>query len=157
MPDPISSTAANGPVLDCVEVGLRLAPMIGAAPVAARDVIEELGTDFPAKRLIGLGTDGSRVLITLAIALGTPEQVRSGAEESKDAVVYMHDLVKRLSYADPAMIAFPEGGSIEAVIATHVETQAQAYGLGPQVDEIRAKALDQAIKALAGIGVAVGR
>ncbi len=157
MPDSTSSTVANGPVLDCVEVGLRLAPMATAAPAAARDVVEELAGGFPAKRLVGLGTDGSRVIITLAIAIGTPEEIRSGAEASRDAVVYVHDLVSRLGYADPALVAFPEGGSVESVIATHVETQAQAYGLGPQVDEIRAKALDQAINALAGIGVAVGR
>lgn len=138
-----------------IEIGLRLAPMMSAAPHAARDVLEAIDNPWPQMRVVGLGSQGSRVVITLAVAIGTPEQVRSGDDTSREAVVYLHDMVERLGYADPALVAFPEGNSVEAVIAHHVDTQAVAYGLGPQVEEVRAQALVQAVHALAGIGVAV--
>lgn len=152
MSQPVATAAADG---DVIEVGLRLAPPVPGAAAWVRGLVDELSQEGPPRRVVGLGTDGPRVVVTLAVGLGTAEEIRSGSDNARAAVVYLHDLVERMSATDPALVSFPDASSVDAVIAHHVQTQALAYGLGPQVEEIRAEALIQAVNALAGVGVAV--
>ncbi len=137
-----------------VEVGLRLAPLSTNASAFARDLLEELDREGPQRTIIGLGAEGSRLIIVLSVALGSAEAVRAGDDCAREAVVYLDDFVQRRAAWDPALIGMPDSGSPDAIIAEHVRTQARAYGLGEGAVLVERKALKQAIHALAGIGVA---
>ena len=66
-------------------------------------------------RIAGLGSDGTRVHITIAVTLGTLEDVKTSAASSRDAVALIQAIVDRLACYDPSLVELPDPKSVEAV------------------------------------------
>ncbi len=104
-----------------VEIGLRLAPTISSAAAVAKAAASYLDRDPDVPvRIAGLSTEGSRVHITLAIGLGSIDEVKVAAPRSRSAVILIQTLVTELSAYDPALVAIPDAASSEARAAASV-------------------------------------
>ena len=101
-----------------LEIGLRIAPSTGSAHAAAKGLsaILDMHRQTPI-RLAGLGSSGSRVHITLAVGMGTVEDVREGAPSARSALAALQAIVDHCSPYDPAFVALPARDSLEARIA----------------------------------------
>jgi hypothetical protein len=104
-----------------LEIGLRIAPTVASAIPAAKAVASFLD-ESPAVtvRLAGLTCEDSRVLITVAICLGSIDEIKSADPVARSAVQLIGRIVRSLSAYDPAFVTLPQSSSIEAVIAAHV-------------------------------------
>jgi hypothetical protein len=104
-----------------VEIGIRLAPTVASAVPAAKAIASYLDADPSVPvRLAGLSRDGSRVHLTLAISLGTIDDVKVAAPQSRAAVVMIGAIVERLCSYDPALVTLPHPSSPEARLASAV-------------------------------------
>ena len=98
-----------------VEVGLRLAPSLASAAAVAKALASYIDRDDTVPvRLAGLSREGSRMHITLAIVLGSIDDVKVAAPNSRAAVLLLETLVDQLSAYDPALVALPDALSPEA-------------------------------------------
>ena len=107
-----------------VEVGLRVAPTAACAPAAAAAIgqILESRLDAPV-RIVGVGTEGNRIVVTLAITVGTTTDITSGAPASRLAVGMIAHLVECLAQYDPAFTALPDPESVDARIGARVDEE----------------------------------
>ncbi len=104
-----------------VDIGLRLAASEGAAVVLAKSLASLLAeTDGVPVRLAGVGAVHDRLVLTLAIGLGTVEQVKSGDAVSLAAVALVQRIVETLAGYDPAFATLPDPASAEAERAARV-------------------------------------
>ncbi|MBK9740431.1 MAG: hypothetical protein IPO93_13175 [Actinobacteria bacterium] len=104
-----------------VEIGIRLAPTVAGAVPAAKSVASYLDADPSVPvRLAGISRDGSRVHLTLAINLGTVDDVKVAAPQSRAAVLMIASIVERLSAYDPSLVTLPHPSSPEARLASAV-------------------------------------
>jgi hypothetical protein len=111
-----------------LEVGLRIAPTRASAIPAAKAVASYLDADpRVAVRLVGLSRDDSRVLITVAVNLGTIDEIKSAHATSRAALALIQTLVDHLAAYDPAFVTLPHPASPEASLATQVAAR-QARG-----------------------------
>lgn len=110
-----------------LEVGLRLAPTHAGAASAAKALAAFLD-DEPtvAVRLAGLASDASRVLITVAVTLGTIDDIKVAGGDSRAAVLLLQRIVDDLSAYDPAFVTLPDRSSNEARLAAHVAAESSA-------------------------------
>lgn len=98
-----------------LEVGLVLAPTRASAVVAAKSVAAYLDADPRVTvRLAGLGADASRILITVAVTLGTVDEIKVADARSRVAVQFLQRLVDELACYDPALVTLPHPTSFEA-------------------------------------------
>jgi hypothetical protein len=113
-----------------VEIGLRLAPTLASAAAVAKAAASYIDRDEAVPvRLAGLSQEGSRMHITLAIGLGSIDDVKVAAPNSRAAVLLLETLVTELSAYDPALVALPDAASPEAHRAaaiTRASTSASA-------------------------------
>ena len=108
------------------EVGVCLNPHGRAAAVAAKALAAFLDQHLStAVRLAGLGVHGSRVTITLAVSLGTVDDLKVGAQNSREALAAIQDLIDHLSAYDPAITTLPDPSTAEAELALVVQTSRQ--------------------------------
>lgn len=101
-----------------VDIGVRLAPTEATAAVAAKSlaaILDEVPT-VPV-RLAGIGTEGSRVHLTLAVTLGTLDDVKAATEQARAAVVLLQRIVEDLAAYDPCLVELPDPESPEARLA----------------------------------------
>ena len=98
-----------------IEIGLRLAPTLASAAAVAKATASYLDRDDAVPvRLAGLSREGSRMHITLAIGLGSIDDVKVAAPNSRAAVLLLETLVTELSAYDPSLVALPDAASPEA-------------------------------------------
>jgi hypothetical protein len=98
-----------------LEIGLTLAPTRPSAVAAAKSIAAYLDADPRVTvRLAGLGSDDSRILITLAITLGTVDEIKVADPRSRTAVLFLQRIVDELAAYDPAFATLPAPTSFEA-------------------------------------------
>ena len=122
------------------EVGIALAPCGQAATVAAKALAAFLD-DHPSTpvRLAGLAVHGSRVTITVAVSLGTVDDLKAGAKNSREALAAIQDLIDHLGAYDPAITALPDPSTAEAELA-HVVRTSREHTLDSVVGQLAAAA-----------------
>jgi hypothetical protein len=76
-------------------------------------------------RIVGVGAEGNRVIVTLAITVGTTADISSGAPAARAAVGMVARLVESLGAYDPAFAALPDPDSVDAMIGTRVDEAPQ--------------------------------
>jgi hypothetical protein len=104
-----------------LEVAVCLAPTRASAVPAAKALAAFLDSDpGTAVRLAGLACDDSRVLITLAVCLGSIDEIKTADPASRAAVLLIQRIVDDLAAYDPAFVTLPEPASAEARLAMHV-------------------------------------
>jgi hypothetical protein len=98
-----------------LEIGLTLAPTRASAVAAAKSVVAYLDDDPRVTvRLAGLGASDSRILITLAVTLGTVDEIKIAAARSRIAVTFLQRMVDEFGAYDPAFATLPAPTSFEA-------------------------------------------
>jgi len=98
-----------------LEIGLTLAPTRASAVAAAKSIAAYLDDDPRVTvRLAGLGASDSRILITLAVTLGTVDEIKVADARSRIAVTFLQRIVDELAAYDPAFVTLPEPSSFEA-------------------------------------------
>lgn len=98
-----------------VELGLTLAPTRASAVAAAKSIAAYLDADPRVTvRLAGIGSDDSRILITLAVTLGTVDEIKVADARSRAAVLLVQRIVDELASYDPAFSTLPAPASFEA-------------------------------------------
>jgi hypothetical protein len=112
-----------------LEVGLRIAPTLSTAASAAKALAAFLDTE-PAVpvRLAGLGSDDTRVLFTLAIGMGTIDEIKVAGPSSRAAVLLIQRIIDALSSYDPAFVALPDPTSAEARLAAAATVELAGRG-----------------------------
>ncbi len=108
-----------------LEIGVRLAPTRASAAPAAKALAAFLDEQpgVPV-RLAAIATDESRVLITVAVTLGTVDDIKTAAPDARAAVRLLQRIVDDLAGYDPAFVTLPSPAAAEARLAAHV------YGAG---------------------------
>lgn len=98
-----------------LEIGVALAPMRASAVAAAKSIAAYLDSDPRVTvRLAGLGASESRILITLAVTLGTVDEIKVADVRSRAAVTFLQRIVDELAPYDPAFATLPAPSSFEA-------------------------------------------
>ena len=120
-----------------VEIGLAIAPT-GDHAIAAASSLASFLDDEPAVpvRLAGLSTRGSRVIITLAVTLGSIDEVKVSGPQARAAVLLLQRLVDQFSAYDPAFALPPEADSVEARLAAHVALPTSPVTLAETVQRL---------------------
>jgi len=113
-----------------VEVGIRVAPTAISATVAAKDIWGILQSAPGPVRIAGIGNAGTRVSIVIGVTLGSVEDIKLGTCQTQEIVRFISQFTEKLAHYDPAFIAIPDSHSIDARIADHVLSQAEAYSFG---------------------------
>lgn len=107
-----------------VEVGLRVAPTAACAQSAAAAIAQILDSSHDAPvRIVGIGSEGNRVVVTLAITVGTTTDITAGAPAARLAVGMVARLVEGLAAYDPAFTALPDPESVDARIGSRVHEE----------------------------------
>lgn len=90
------------------EVGMRLAPTHAAAPSAAK-ALASLMDEFPRVpvRLVELVGEGTRVHITVAVTLGTIDDIKVSAADAREALNFLSRVAAALGAYDPALVPLP--------------------------------------------------
>ena len=105
-----------------VEIGLRVAPTAACAPSAASVIVQELEASLEAPvRIVSVGAEGNRIVVTLAITMGSTADVTTGAPAARRAVNMVARLIESLSDYDPSFTTLPNPDSVEALIGSKVE------------------------------------
>ncbi len=100
------------------EVALRIAPTRASAAPAAKSIAAYLDSAPDVRvRIAGLSLDESRLHITLAITLGTIDDIKVAAPEPRSAVQLLQGIVEDLRCYDPALVTLPDPSSSEARLA----------------------------------------
>ena len=98
-----------------MDIQHTLAPTRTSAVAAAKSIAAYLDDDpRVAVRLAGLGASDSRILITLAVTLGTVDEIKVADPRSRTAVVFLQRLVDELAAYDPSFTTLPAPSSFEA-------------------------------------------
>jgi hypothetical protein len=98
-----------------LEIGLTLAPTRASAVAAAKSIAAYLDEDPRVTvRLAGLGASDSRILITLAVTLGTVDEIKVADPRSRTAVIFLQRIVDELAAYDPSFATLPAPSSFEA-------------------------------------------
>lgn len=110
-----------------VEIGLRVAPTASCASRAAAAIAQELESSHEAPvRIVGVGHEGNRIVVTLAITMGTTTEVTTGAPAARRAVGMIDRLIESLSVYDPSFTTLPNPDSVEALIGLRVDEEPEA-------------------------------
>jgi hypothetical protein len=119
-----------------LEIGLTLAPTRASAVAAAKSVAAYLDDDPRVSvRLAGLGASDSRILITLAVTLGTVDEIKVADPRARTAVVFLQRIVDELAAYDPAFVTLPAPSSFEARAAA-VATASGARSVASTVERL---------------------
>ena len=73
-----------------------------------------------AVRLAGVSSDTSRVTFTLAICLGTIDEIKTADATSRSALKLIQRIADALSAYDPSFVTLPHAASPEARLAAHL-------------------------------------
>lgn len=104
-----------------LEIGLRIAATRESAVAAAKSMASYLDDDpSVAVRLAGVSSDASRVTFTLAICLGTVEEIKAADATSLAALSLIQRIVDSLTAYDPSFVSLPQAASPEARLAAHL-------------------------------------
>ena len=103
---------------ELLEVAVRIAPMHAHAASVAKSLATLIG-EHPAVpvRLAAISRTDSRVLITLAVGLGSPDAIRTADSCACDAVALLYGITNGLESADPALVEMPAPDSAPALNA----------------------------------------
>jgi hypothetical protein len=82
------------------------------------------------------------------VTLGSVEEIKASASQTQEVVRFISNFTDKLGHYDPAFSAIPDSHSIDARIADHVLSQAEAYSLGFDVKTYELS-FTQAVTALA--------
>jgi hypothetical protein len=107
-----------------VEIGLRVAPTASCASSAAAAIAQELESSHEAPvRIVSVGAEGNRIVVTLAITMGATTDITTGAPAARRAVGMVARLIDSLSAYDPSFTTLPNPDSIEALIGSRVDEE----------------------------------
>ncbi|MHB1163781.1 MAG: hypothetical protein ACYC0W_10795 [Candidatus Nanopelagicales bacterium] len=111
------------------EVGMRLAPTHAAAPSAAKS-LASLMDEFPRVpvRLVELAGEGTRVHITVAVTIGTIDDIKASAADARGALDFLSRIVAALGACDPALVPLP--AQPEAIRAAQRPTAPDLHEVG---------------------------
>ena len=110
-----------------VDIGLRLAPQRQYAPDASKALAAILdAAPEVSVRLAGVGSEGSRIHLTIAVTLGTLEDVKVASPSARTAVLVMQQIVDRLAAYDPCLVELPDPASPEARLAAQTQWRTPA-------------------------------
>ena len=105
-----------------VEIGLRIAPTAACASRAATAIAQELESSHEAPvRIVSVGAEGNRIVVTFAITMGSTTDITTGAPAARRAVNMVARLIESLSAYDPSFTTLPNPDSVEALIGSKVE------------------------------------
>ncbi|MFM1965295.1 MAG: hypothetical protein RL134_1020 [Actinomycetota bacterium] len=111
-----------------IDVALRLHIPRDQAVLAARALGAFIAdTEGFAARVAGLDVAADRTDITLAVSLGTTEQIRSSADASVRALRSLTRLVDSMSHYAPAFVSIPAPESAEARAAASLVAGADSF------------------------------
>jgi hypothetical protein len=123
-----------------VEVGIAIAPTTAGAPAAAKALASFLdAAPEVAVRLAGVGSRGSRLVLTLAVTLGSVDDVKAATPAARAAVVLLQRIVDEFAAYEPAFTVIPDSESDEAVLAR--ELTACQVGVDGLIPALHADAL----------------
>lgn len=114
--EPVDSTPLDRIGLsELLEVAVRIAPMQAHAAAVAKS-LATLIAEHPAVpvRLAAISRTDSRVLLTLAVGLGSPDEIRTADACACDAVSLLYGITAGLASADPALVEMPAPDSAPA-------------------------------------------
>lgn len=106
---------------ELLEVAVRIAPMQAHAAAVAKS-LATLIAEHPAVpvRLAAISRTDSRVLLTLAVGLGGPDEIRAADTCACDAVALLYGITAGLEAADPALVEMPAADSAPALNAARL-------------------------------------
>jgi hypothetical protein len=105
-----------------VEIGLRIAHTDACASRAATAIAQELESSHEAPvRIVSVGAEGNRIVVTFAITMGSTTDITTGAPAARRAVNMVARLIESLSVYDPSFTTLPNPDSVEALIGSKVE------------------------------------
>lgn len=120
-----------------VDLGIVIAPTRASAPAAAKSLSAFLDADVDVPvRLAGVGVSDSRIHFTLAVTLGSIDEVKAAGESARAAVLLLQRLVDEFAAYDPSFTILPEAGSAEARLAEHLADTTTAPALDAVVDRL---------------------
>lgn len=120
-----------------IEVGIVIAPTRASAPAAAKSLSAFLDSDAQVPvRLAGIGVSDSRIHFTLAVTLGSIDEVKVAGDSARSAVLLLQRLVDEFAAYDPSFTILPEASSAEARLAEHLTATATAPALNAVVDRL---------------------
>ena len=104
-----------------IEIALRVAPSFQAAGRAAASLAHMIALHpGVAVRLAGVEVSRSRVHLTIAVSLGSLDEVKVAAPAPCSSVAFMRALVNSMSAFDPAFVQVPDPRSREAIQASEI-------------------------------------
>ena len=107
-----------------VEVGLRVAPTAACVSAAAASISQAIALSHDAPiRIVGIGSEGNRVVVTLAVTVGTTSDISSGAPAARLAVGMVARLIEDLAAFDPAFTSLPDPDCVDALIGARVDEE----------------------------------
>lgn len=120
-----------------VEIGLVVAPTHVSAAAAAKSLAALLDDepDVPV-RLAGVGVSSTRVHLTLAITLGTVDEVKVAGDQARQVVLGLQRIVDQFAAYDPAFSQLPDRESAEARLAEHLIRNPLASSLPTVVQQL---------------------
>lgn len=120
-----------------VEIGLVIAPTPAHASAAASSLAAFLGecAEVPV-RLAGVASTGSRILITLAVTLGSVDDVKVASPQARSAVLLLQRLIDEFSSYDPSFVLLPDPESPEARLADHLSASRAPLNLAEAVRQL---------------------
>jgi hypothetical protein len=91
-----------------LEIGVRIAPTRASAPAVAHRLAEVL-RDRPdvSMRLCSVEAAGTRVHFTVAVCLGTIDQIKTAEARSCAGVRFVDDVVRAFASHDAALVSLP--------------------------------------------------
>ena len=100
---------------ELLEVAVRIAPMQVHAAAVAKSLATLIAA-HPAVpvRLAAISRTDSRVILTLAVGLGSPDEIRTADACACDAVALLYGIIAGLASADPALVEMPAPDSAPA-------------------------------------------
>jgi diacylglycerol kinase family enzyme len=85
-------------------------------------IVQELESFLEAPvRIVSVGAEGNRIVVTFAITLGSTTDITTGAPAARRAVDMVARLIESLSAYDPSFTTLPNPDSVEALIGSKVE------------------------------------
>jgi len=101
-----------------LEIGICLAPSAASSVAAAKSLAALLDAESVVPvRLAGLGLQGGRVRLTLAVNLGAVDDIKAAGDASRAAIHLLQRIVDDLAAYEPAFTRLPDPASAEAQLA----------------------------------------
>lgn len=101
-----------------IEVGITLTATTDNLPTAAHSLANLISEEMPVPvRLAGVDFDEGRILLTMAVSVGTPQDVKTNSTTSQVAYVLIDKVLNGLTRYSAHLSAVPQDGAGAASFA----------------------------------------